>query len=265
MRYLLAITSLFITISSFSQDAESLLSFVSTQEKDELEAINHTVLTYKHGNYKYGIKLLKKKMKKGVFYDGFLFLGYGEKQLGNNKKSIEFFNKAINLKPKTPIGYFIRGNTYLDMKYYRLALGDYKKCIKFDSLFYPAYNNLALIRLFNQGEAKPHKNDFKMAKEDLNFLLNCDENKNGIEEIYFNLGLVNLNLNQYYEATCFFTKAIGAEKIKNKAMYYNAVSKFNLKLYKEAEKEFRIVQLNNYRSEECEKYLSLIELIIKNK
>ena len=43
------------------------------------------------------------------------------------------------------------------------------------------------------------------------------------------------------------------------------ISMFNLKLYKEAEKEFRIVQLNNYRSEECEKYLSLIELIIKNK
>ncbi len=208
------------------------------------------------------MKLLKKEMKKDeVFYDGFLFLGYGENEIGNDKNAVGYFNKAIALAPKVPIGYFMRGNIHMDMENYRLALKDYKKCIKLDSLFYPAYNNLALTKIFNQGKAGVHRNDFKMAKKELKLLLDCDVDNVGIEDVYFNLGLIHLNLNQYYEAMCFFSKAEYSEELKYRTVYYGGVSKFNLKLYSNAESDFKRSQLNNYRPEECEKYLSLIRLI----
>jgi len=265
MRYLLVVFTFFIMISVSAQEIDNLLGFITTKDKKNIEIINQAVAAYNRADYKQGLKLLKKKMKKdAAFYDGYLFMAYGEVQIKKNQKAVELLNKGISIEPKIPIGYFLRGNVYLDMKHYRLALRDYKKCIKLDPQFYPAYNNLALIRVFNQGKAKPVSNDFEMARKDLSLLLSCDEDKSGIEEIYFNLGLVNLQLNKYYEATCFFSKAVASEKIRDKCVYYNAVSKFHIKLYKEAEIDFKTAQKNNFRSDECEKYLSLIKLIINH-
>ncbi|PCJ00139.1 MAG: hypothetical protein COB15_03115 [Flavobacteriales bacterium] len=266
LKYFFVILFSLMSICSYAQNAKQLLDFVTTEEKGQLDVINHSVMAFEHGNYKYGLKLLKKKMKKdGDFYDGILFQAYGERQIQNLKNAIQYLNKSIALNPKAPIAYFLRGNTYMDIANYRLALTDYKKCIKLDSSFLPAYNNLALVRIFNQGKAKAHKNDFKMAKSELSLLQNCDEDNAGIEEVYFNLGLISMHLNKYYDAICCFSKAEGSEKMKNKSIYYNGVCKFNIKLYEDAVTDFEKSQTNNYRSEECEKYLSLINLISQNK
>lgn len=265
MRRVLFILIVLFSLNASGQNVEQLLDFVSTEDKGQKDVIDHSVFAYKHGNYKYGMKLLKKKMKKdGAFFDGVLFLGYGERQTQNFKAAIEYFNKAITMKPKGALAYFLRGNTYLDMDSYRMALTDYKMCIKLDSMFLPAYNNLALVRIFNQGEATVHRNDFKMAKDELSMLQNCDADNAGIEEIYFNLGLISMHLNKYYDAICCFSKSEKSDKMKNKSLYYNGVCKFNIKLYIDAESDFEKSQINNYRSDECEKYLSLIKLLAQN-
>ena len=262
MKSILFIMMFLLGCSSYAQNVENLLDFVSTKKQDQINTIDQAALAYKHGNFKYGIKLLKKKIKKsGVFYDAYLFIGYGERSMKNSNKALEYYNKSIIIGPKFPIGYFLRGNVFLEMEKYRLALKDYKRCIKLDSLFYPAYNNLALTKVFNQGESDIHQRDFKMAKNELELLLNCNEDMEGIESIYFNLGLIHLQLNQYYDAMCFFNKAESSEKLTNKANYYKAVTKFNIKLYSSAASDFKKSLSNNYRSEECEKYLSLIRLI----
>lgn len=258
------ITSLFLfltcTLSIYSQNIETLLHHIETKNPEELKLIQKTANIYSNENYSYGIRYLKKSLKRhGTFYDGLLFIAYGYRKQKKYDKSIKYFNQAVTKQPKSALGYFLRGNTYLDVKKYRSALQDYKTCIKQDYRFYQAYNNMAILKVANQGgSGNIHKNDFKHAEKILGSILSCDEDKSAMEKIYFNLGLVQLNLNQYSEALCFFNKAVTLHEIKANALFYRGVSNFKLKSFKEAKADFKEAKTLGFKVKDCDDYLLLI-------
>lgn len=242
------------------QNISTLLNYVETENTTQLEIIQKSGEIFSNENYKYGIRYLKSKIKKEPFYDGLLFIAYGYRKQKKYDKSLQYFHSAITQSPKKPLGYFLRGNTYLEMEKYRLALQDYKKCIKQDSLFYQAYNNMALLKIKNQGGSRIiHRNDLKYAEKILSSILGCNEETSSMEDVCFNLGLVQLNLHHYSDAICFFNKALYNDNIKYKAIFYRGVSNFKLKQYKQAESDFQKAKDNYYKIDDCNEYLQLIE------
>ena len=66
--------------------------------------------------------------------------------MGNSKKALANYEKAIALKPDYTIVYYIRGCLRFETKDYRGALADYDKCIDLDPENELAYNNRGAIK-----------------------------------------------------------------------------------------------------------------------
>lgn len=152
--------------------------------------------------------------------------------------SMQDFNKAISVNPKSPELYNSRGKAYFDAamsgqakerqgEYVVKAVEDYTKGLSFDKI---KPKNKAEM-LINRGAAFASMNKFTEAVEDLNQGIELDpENKNG----YFNRSLVYFNTNQYEKAIVDYTAYLKYDPLNANVWYERGMLKRSLGQYQEA-------------------------------
>lgn len=92
-----------------------------------------------------------------IQYKEFNKKGIEKYKLKNYRKAIDFFTKAINIKPKNhPDLYFNRGRAYYALQNFSKAINDYEKALEIEWID-PAY-------FYSMGNAKRKKKEFKSAK-----------------------------------------------------------------------------------------------------
>ena len=77
---------------------------------------------------------------------------------------MEYFAKAIEIDPGTPVSYINRGNAYFNMQDYERAITDFSKAIKLDPSYAIAYLNRGIVYRF-LGETVQAEADFAKYKE----------------------------------------------------------------------------------------------------
>lgn len=212
---------------------------------------------YNKGKNKKAYKILLKSENKKQYETNF-FIGYLELEQRNYKKAIENFNTAIKIKP-TANAFFYRALAYSKLNNFNTALSDYYNAIKLDTLMYAAYNNIALIKIENQGAGNLHQRDLEMSKT---MLLKSIENEQYDKFVYFNLGLVCLSLNQFAEALTYFNKAIILDPYFDKAIYCRALTNYYMRSYANSLADFYTCKRLNYNTELSIEFITLIEKII---
>ncbi|MCU0549815.1 MAG: tetratricopeptide repeat protein [Leptolyngbya sp. Prado105] len=73
-------------------------------------------------------------------------LGTAHFQKQQYEESIKNIQAGLKIKPDTPGAYFDMGNAYLMLKKNREAIAHYEKAVSLDKQFWPAINNIGLIR-----------------------------------------------------------------------------------------------------------------------
>ena len=167
-----------------------------------------------------------------------LLLAYIYETDKNFLNAAKFYTLAIRNKPNDALLYFSRGNCYFSLKKYNLAVADYNKTIQYDSLFFGAYNNMALARIFNQGEGQVQIRDadFEMARKNIKKLESMsviNDNK-----MLTNLGLINLYLFDFNAAMGYFKCVIENDSTNAKAYFFNGLCNYYLRNYTSALRNF---------------------------
>lgn len=161
-----------------------------------------------------------------------MLLGYYFQERGEYETAIGYFSDAIVADRKTSMAYFNRGNCYLAQKRFNLAAADYNQTLRFDSLNYAAYNNLAVSRLLNQGGGKINNSELEVAKQDIKKL----EERAGLNElpVILNLGLIYFHLFDFKNALPYFNQALKLDTITGKADYYAGLCHYYLREFPES-------------------------------
>ena len=110
--------------------------------------------------------------------------------------AIEYFNKAIKLKPDLTEAYCNRGNTKYDLGQYSEAIEDFNKAIELNPDFSEAY--------YRRGRTKFILNQYEDAIEDYTKAIELDPDNSNI---YYHRGLANRKLKQYIKAILDYKKA----------------------------------------------------------
>ncbi len=104
-------------------------------------------------------------------------------------EAISDINQSITLDPSQGVAYYIRGNMYLDLEQYELAIDDYEQAIR---------NNFTSSHLHNSlGQAYLEVGDNQLAKEQFLSALQLDS-QYGLAYTY--LGIINFRDGELYRA-----------------------------------------------------------------
>ena len=193
---------------------------------------------------------------------------------GNHEKALEIFNSVISKGYEVSKSYSNRGSVYFEMKEYNLALIDYTKAIKLDSLqpdywynrglLHQEINNIDLAVLdysralqinpshffsaFKLGNyyAFVNQND-QMAFNVLNAYLNNSNSKKEDAGIYFIRGVI-LNRNEKSEQSVKdFDSAIALDSTNSDYFYNRGLAHFKIKNYSRAIRDYTIaLRLNPF-------------------
>ncbi len=264
MNKVIAVTlSFLLCCNLFAQKSSSLYDYIRTEDSLQISYLNRAKPFLDKGYPYTALKILKKGIRKSPdFYEAHLFVGTIYGALGKKEKAINYLTLAIQLDPSQAVTYFIRGNLHLNQDLYRSALADYQRCIRRDSTFYMAYNNMAMIRLFNQGgSGNVHLNDFKLAQRDLMDMMR--RTKFADEDVFFNIALVHLELDDYYIAGKFFDKCLNLDSTYAKAYFYRGITKFKQQRFEGAIVDFQRAERMGYEKRQSQEYLSFIDIILK--
>lgn len=263
IRSLVFTLSLIVSLSALSQKSASLYDYIRTEDSLQIAYLNRAKPFLDKGYPYTALKILRKGIRKSPdFYEAYLFAGTIYGALGKKEKAVNYLTIATQLDPSQAVTYFIRGNLHLSQDLYRSALADYQRCIRRDSTFYMAYNNMAMIRLFNQGgSGRVHLNDFKLAQRDLMDMMR--RTKFADEDVFFNIALVHLELDDYYIAGKFFDKCLNLDSAYAKAYFYRGVTKFRQQRFEGAVVDFERAERMGYEKKQSQEYLSFIDIILK--
>lgn len=135
---------------------------------------------FKENNPEDAVQVLENEILNGqISANTYNFLGLGYFQLGAFEKSVNAFQRGIEVQPSNvKILSFNQGNSYYAMKDYNHAVASYSKSLQDDGTFYNALLNRANALLMN--------NQYKNARTDyITFLEKCpkDPQRPQIEEI----------------------------------------------------------------------------------
>ncbi|NJN76475.1 MAG: tetratricopeptide repeat protein [Synechococcaceae cyanobacterium RL_1_2] len=109
------------------------------------------------------IPILEKARKMKPNQGGIFFsLGSAYFKLGQYQKSVNEINLGLKLEPDSANAWFDLGNNYLMLKNYTEAVTAYRTALKHDSAFWPATNNIGLVR-YEQGNAPEAISQWEMA------------------------------------------------------------------------------------------------------
>lgn len=194
------------------------------------------------------------------FYEAHLAAGFHLKERGQFEEAVTFFSRAIELRPEAALPYFYRGDCFLSQKKFVLAGRDYGLCIRYDSLFYAAYNNLAVVHILNQGKGKLLESELRVAKTKIKAL----EKRQDIMDpvMLMNTGLIHLHLFEFKEAIPYFDRYLGiSDSLDGRARFNKALCHYYLKEYVQAKRNFLIARAAGHRKEDCEEFISFLGYI----
>lgn len=116
-----------------------------------------------------------------IFYDK----GYELLNIGKYTDAINYFSKAIYLKPEDANSYYCRGFSYSALGYDSLAIRDFDDCIKINSNHKGAYFGKALsLSILNKTQEAVINYDYVLVLDSL------------FSNALYNRGLLKLKLNQ---------------------------------------------------------------------
>lgn len=210
------------------------------------------------------IKILKKnRTPSRKYFESFYLYGLAYKQKSDYKRAIHYFSKATHDKSTSLPAFFERGNCYMAQKLFGQAVFDYNRVIAIDSTFLPAYNNRAYARIRNFGDALFPARQLQMARKDLEKVLRLNDNPDDDKKhlYFFNLGMLDLYLSEYYQAKLNFDQSIAIDSTYAKAYYFRGMSNFLRKAYYEAADDFNIAEQMGYSTLNTPEFLRIIDLV----
>jgi tetratricopeptide (TPR) repeat protein len=222
---------------------------------------NESLKLLKGENPDKGFKELKRLSDKNPdFFEAHLATGFHLKEREMYQQAIPFFSRAIKARPESALSYFYRGDCFLMLKKYAQAGGDYSSSIRYDSLFYAAYNNLAVVHILNQGRGKLLESELRLARDKIKQL---EKLQNIMDPVMLmNTGLIHLHLFEFREAKEYFNKYLSfSDSLHGPARYDKALCHYYLKEYSEAKRNFFIAKASGYRKKDCEEFISFLGYI----
>jgi tetratricopeptide (TPR) repeat protein len=153
----------------------------------------------------------------------YIFFGKAELEKGNYTEAIKYFNDAINLRPASYEGYFLRGYSKYNLDDYRGAESDFTKASEFDPYNPEIYHYRALVR--------SDLYDFGGAMEDFSMAIEIDQ-KNPF--YYLNRARTLLFLQKYDSAIADCNKAIELKYKKDNVYIMRGMAWAGLKDYDKA-------------------------------
>jgi len=217
------------------------------------------------GNKQKAIKKLKSIINENSFYhEAPLLVAYIYESEKNYVEAAKYFGLAIKSKPKDPLLYFSRGNCYFALKKYNLAVADYNTTIRYDSLFLGAYNNMAVARIFNQGNSQNNirEEDFKMARDNIKKF----EQKGDINDpkVLQNLGLIYLYLFDFTSSKKYFNSQLLLDSTNATAHFYKGLNNYYLRIYEEALFDFKKAEAYGYENKnQLAEFISFTTFVIE--
>lgn len=217
------------------------------------------------GKKQKAIKQLKSIIHQNSFkHEAPLLLAYIYESDKNYSEAAKYFSMAIKSKPKEAFLYFSRGNCYFELKKYNLAVADYNTTIHYDSLFLGAYNNMALARIFNQGNNKEdiREEDFRMARDNLK---KFEQNGAIVNvQVLQNLGLIYLYLFDFKSSENYFSRIIQLDSTHANAHFYKGLSNYYLRKYDEALYSFKQAEKWQYENKnQLAEFISFTTFVIE--
>ena len=248
---------------------------------------------YKLGNsksdskdYEGAIENFKKVIEiDSSFPNIFYFRGEANRELGNYESAIKDFTKALAFKPSAGVFYF-RGFCHVELGNYESAIKDYTKSLEIDSEEHFVY--------LARGNAKNFSEDYSGAIEDLDIAIKLnskpesDDDYSSLIDTYDARSLAKYKLQNYSgaikdltnaiemdpeepyfyyqrginmqlngndsEAIRDFNKVLDIDPNYRNADYIRGISKYNLKDYKGACKDWKNSADRGYKP--AEKYLN---------
>ena len=155
------------------------------------------------------------------------FYGFTYQKQGNNEGAIEYYNRAIKLKPDFAEAYNNRGIAYSDKDDFGQAIKDYNEAIKLKPDFVEAY--------YNRGNAYSNKGDFDQAIQDYNKAIELNPND---AEAYYNRGIDYDNKDELDQAIQDYSKAIELKPDFAKAYFTRGVDYVNKGDFDQAIQDF---------------------------
>jgi tetratricopeptide (TPR) repeat protein len=209
-------------------------------------------------------KLVKKRIKVEVeYYDGYLFLAYMKSLESDWKAAIKLLDEALSLESGDPDLYFMKGNIFLEQEMYQDALTNYKLSLKKDPEYTNALNNIAVLRIRNQGSSGLHQNDLKLAKSDILEIFEIDSTSN--ERVLMNIGLIHIGLFEHGQAFEYFSKIIEKQDVLLPEAYFNrGLSLYYQRAYLTAKDDFLQSREHGFDSVRVGEYINHIEYILES-
>ena len=112
--------------------------------------------------------------------------------------SIDDFSRGIEIDPQAPLGYYLRGHSYADLKDYPKAIADSSKAIELDPKYADSYGA--------RGAAYAAQGNYRGAVEDFSKEIELDPKITAYA--YLGRGAAHLNLQNYPKAFEDFNKAL---------------------------------------------------------
>ncbi len=216
---------------------------------------------YANGFFKKSIKTIYRELKHDPdYFNGYILLGYLNYDKQYFDQAAIYFASAIKIKPDHVGAIFMRGTCFLRGAKYRLALTDFLQCIRLDDDFYPAYNNIAAVRMLYQNVEDVSTFDLHLAKQDLEAVLSLEDAPDNA--MLFNMGFVYLLLWEFDLSIPYFDKAITNNDTYAKAWFYRGMANYFRKDYALAKQDFTQAKQLEYQPDRCSAFLQRLDKIL---
>lgn len=238
-----------------------LPSEITATDPEERNMIMHSWALYKNRHVFDAIRYLKKIVKqRPLFHDAHYYLGCYYQEIQNHEKAIMHFSCAIRTNARRKELYFLRGNSYAVLGYYRPALSDYVATIRLDPDFYAAYNNIAYVKIMNQGHSgNIHIRDVEIARQEIAKMLEqLDHWEISDKSVYFNMGILHLRLGMHEKAAGFLQHATELDSSCAKCYFYLALAYFYQRQYTLARQYFSRSWQGGYNTQRVEDFIEYI-------
>lgn len=240
------------------QQLDDLFVEASTEQQEVLLKAKQL---YANGFFNKATKIIYKEVKRDPeFFNGFVLLGYFNFDKQYFDQAALYFAKAVKVKPDHVGATFMRGTCFLKAGKYRLALTDFLQCIRLDQDFYPAYNNIAVVRLLYQDLEDASIFDLHLAKQDLDGVLTLQDAPDNA--MLFNMGFVYLLLWEFDQSLPFFDRAIANDNSYAKAWFYRGMAKYYKKDYWSAKNDFVQAAQLGFQPDRCGAFVQRLDKII---
>lgn len=138
------------------------------------------------------------------------------------EKALEWITKGISKNEEEPYFYMLRGWVLMGMKKYKAAFGDFDYAIQLSPDYAKAYHNRGIARLKAQNIAEAHRKDIILARQDFATALQLDSTFSRNSIFNRNLGHIYYLFEDYDSALIYFDKTADLNQDDYWVHYYRA-------------------------------------------